>query len=882
MPYTLNGVGTHYYGRRNVSQTQGVCSACGRSATLTSYETRECFCVLFVPLIPLRRWRILDQCSSCRRHRRLPLADFQHELEMRVAPLRDALARAPRDPAAHARLVGELWSLHMTTEAAAAGEAALAAVPADADLLLMVGSLTAARGDSVRAQPLLDRAVELAPTSGPAHAARGRNLLRLGRNSEAATELGTAVRLEPQDLQSLRGMAQALTAEQRWGEGLQAFERLIAARPEAGEERWIRAQMAQCKRGLGYPLSAEERRAARKWWPFGGRTAAVPAPAAGRGKRVLVLLGGVSAVLVVVVLATAWWNRAHVDVYLDNGTGKTLTARVDDRTIPLPATDGPIKITLSPGDHALAVRAAGGQELESFRATIPADDLFDALDGKRFYVYNVDTRRVYEREQLGYAANAAEQTYRSTLVGLERFFEQRDVDFVFEPAPKEISVDSGSKTTQRTAFNRTNLTLNELAVALFRDGHPDRAETALRRALRDDPCARQVRGNLISLLQSRQAEALESEARAWVTECPDDPIEPHRALQEAEIALGKRQRAIEEYGRRLAERPSDATAHYLYGRLLEDPELSLPHHREALRLDPKLVWAHVALAYDLLALERNREAYVELEQAMQLPDHDNAIVHVLVAAAGIAGETERARAVLAAERKEKGAGASLWRADFDLAVVAGEYDRAEALLRNPALEPGNDATLWELRARLAELQQRDRDLAALGLEARRDAGTAAAAARLEIDRALARGDYAKAATCLRTERTNQNVTALDELYTAAAALLAGDRAALRDDLAAFDARLADAGDGSDVATLRALKAVVADGLAPDAALRAARRSEFTMLAHAYFMLGARAQADGHAAQARAWFARSRDRALDRGFPYVAAAALAGGGSSPAV
>ena len=68
MPYTLNGIGTRYYGRRNASQANGTCQSCNRWAALSSYDTRECFCVLFIPVIPLRRFRIQNDCASCRRH----------------------------------------------------------------------------------------------------------------------------------------------------------------------------------------------------------------------------------------------------------------------------------------------------------------------------------------------------------------------------------------------------------------------------------------------------------------------------------------------------------------------------------------------------------------------------------------------------------------------------------------------------------------------------------------------------------------------------------------------------------------------------------------------------------------------------------------------
>ena len=68
MPATINGIGTHYYGARNRSARVDTCKQCGRSATLSSYDTREWFCILFIPIIPMRKYRILNDCSRCRKH----------------------------------------------------------------------------------------------------------------------------------------------------------------------------------------------------------------------------------------------------------------------------------------------------------------------------------------------------------------------------------------------------------------------------------------------------------------------------------------------------------------------------------------------------------------------------------------------------------------------------------------------------------------------------------------------------------------------------------------------------------------------------------------------------------------------------------------------
>ncbi len=77
MPHVVNGIGTWYYGKRNLQTHQGVCRACQRITTLSTYDTRLYVVVLMVPIIPLGRKRIIDQCAACSRHMVLPFPEWQ-------------------------------------------------------------------------------------------------------------------------------------------------------------------------------------------------------------------------------------------------------------------------------------------------------------------------------------------------------------------------------------------------------------------------------------------------------------------------------------------------------------------------------------------------------------------------------------------------------------------------------------------------------------------------------------------------------------------------------------------------------------------------------------------------------------------------------------
>ena len=60
MPQTLNGIGTKYYGKANAVSERAVCDSCGREGIQESYDTNRYFVLVFIPLLPLGKYRILD------------------------------------------------------------------------------------------------------------------------------------------------------------------------------------------------------------------------------------------------------------------------------------------------------------------------------------------------------------------------------------------------------------------------------------------------------------------------------------------------------------------------------------------------------------------------------------------------------------------------------------------------------------------------------------------------------------------------------------------------------------------------------------------------------------------------------------------------------
>ena len=96
MPQTINGTGTWYHGKRNKFTVTDQCEQCGNLAKLTSYDTTKYFQLLYIPLIPLSKLRVLNECGVCQMHAIVKLKDWEANKADAIATATETLREEPQ------------------------------------------------------------------------------------------------------------------------------------------------------------------------------------------------------------------------------------------------------------------------------------------------------------------------------------------------------------------------------------------------------------------------------------------------------------------------------------------------------------------------------------------------------------------------------------------------------------------------------------------------------------------------------------------------------------------------------------------------------------------------------------------------------------------
>ncbi len=453
MPFTLNGVGTRYVGKQNLLVRSGSCGYCGRATRTESFDTREWFVVLFVPLVPLARYHILDQCPSCTRHTRLLASvwkDCQSEARLSAESL---LRQHPGDPRTAIDAHRKLCAYQLDQDAAQLESALAGQFGGSAEVLVYLGQLAEAAGRNADSLHQYERAHRADPANPAAREGLALHAVQDGR-PERALELLAPV-LEAGTMQAAGAgcaLASALVAGARFEEAQRVLRALLERFPALGNVKSFARDLARCEKALGQARTRlPVTRRANLTWIAGATVVALAITG--------VIVADVSAAKHIKLWVVA---SAPGRVQVEIPGARPLSFR----------QPGVQELELPAGEYHARVSGALQREV-AFKLELSAWPRF--LDDK-VNVLDATGNSLLSLEHTVYSARPDQRGGGHSLLYGVDFRRLDDVDYAFEEFPATLMVDAGRARVQKTRVAFVDAPLENVVYALI--GEKD-AYTAL-------------------------------------------------------------------------------------------------------------------------------------------------------------------------------------------------------------------------------------------------------------------------------------------------------------------------------------------------------------------------------------------------------------------
>ncbi len=625
MPTTVNGIGTHYYGRKNRTVRTAPCRSCGRVASLESYDTRLWFVIVFIPIIPLGRKRVIDSCPICTRHFVASADAYEQARQLQVSAAQDQFRRDPSPPAAlqvHATLLG----FHEAEQAERFRQVVRDRFPADAELMAGLAAQLQQAGSYQEAGELYDLAHRLQPELPEARAAIALRKMAEGQLDEARRLLdflevpgaGQHYPIGPLDALS--------TYYQRAGrhdEALELAAHVLREVPEAGQQHKFRAFVARSEKALGRyeSILPPREHTVRGLFRGEGHIYSNRIRWAILGTLAVALLAGGLAV-------NNEYIRQHRTLQVINACGAPVQVRVDDQPPQTVADTG--RIVLAEGRHRIQL---GGAVEETHDVDIQAN-YFDRWLQKPAWILVPGGEAPIIKHVVTYSKDPVPPAFE-LLLG-RPFVTLPQVDYLFEEPPQNMNLRSRNAQVIKIWLERfagSDTQAFEFGVHNDRERALTFAESRLRRRPEDNELLQAY----LSSFQLGHMERPESFLETGLERRPV-VVQWHRLYQTLAEAAGHDAALVARYDGYLRADPRNAALIYLRGRIEEDWDRQTEAIRRSIDADPRLPWPWASRATRDAAAARWTECLKNLNAARERKIDEKTIYDLSVSARIGAGE----------------------------------------------------------------------------------------------------------------------------------------------------------------------------------------------------------------------------------------------------
>lgn len=665
MPTTYNGIGTHYYGRKNRKTRTAVCRHCGHQTELSSYETRLWFVFVFIPVISLGRKRITDRCALCNLHYAMPVRDWETGRQTETAA---AMDRFRKEQSAEAALDvhGQLIGFQQFDEAADFRESMLEKFPEQAVLPTGFAAHLEFSGLPEEAGEWWDRAFSLDPELPEVRVGIARRRMRDGQLDEARELLSFLEEPGAEQQFALDPLFELVSYYQQAGQHKSALEILavlLRAFPQMATDHQIRKVVQVSEKALHSPESILPPLQHSVTKLFGSQYSS--------GQRWTIGLVATLVLTAVGMVINNEYIRRHRVLTIINDTGMAASVQLDDQP-PVQIT-GMQTLNMAEGTHSVRIT---GPVKEDHTLDVRAG-YWQRWTKNPVWLVNVGGEGILADMVVHYAVHPRPPSIRLIT---EPVVVREHVDYAFEAPPESLEV--GSETAVRS---KTTLSWLELGQAdgadiggfyALQDHSPEQAFAYAERKLRRDPGNEGLLRVLAYETKPEQYSRFQTLLELGLNHRPVS-IPWHRIYQDLPPVSTNYDALVTIYDELLSREPDNGELLYLRGRFDKNPVVAADYIDRAAEANPELAYVWYSRAYRAFGLQEWKQALTFSEQAVEkgMPLQEVlGLQHAALLALGQHEEQEqRLRSVLDQDRANMAAATLL----SELLVMTDRADEAE-------------------------------------------------------------------------------------------------------------------------------------------------------------------------------------------------------------
>ena len=565
MPSTVNGIGTNYVGKANLERNYGVCEQCHHNGELLTYDTRLWFVVLFIPVIPLGRKKILDYCPKCTAHRILSLDEWQKAGDKALEEVKQEFSQKPNDPDIAIKYHSTLdcWNKH--EEAAELAEKLNSKFKQNFDVQMYLGAWYERKGKTKAADTFFEQALNIEPDNPEAKRAVAMGHIENG-DIEKAEDLLAHMKEkgEHQDITLLFMLADAYQKKNLHDKALEIFEIICRDFPEtARKDKAFRKAVKRSEK------------------MHGGMKSILPPPPFNWAKAII---PAVVLILAIIIFQTNAYITGHRTLYVVNGLPVNTSIQFPGQSPVKLRPNSKRSITVAEGKLKVIVKTPSGSNTTEINVQ---DNIWDRFFGDTVFVFNIDGGAIIMKADCVYTNKPNGKKTgkdRYQLYILPRFMKFHDIDYCFKAFPKSISMD----------YENSEKIKTQLSILKIK---PERALANLSGQIKLSDLLSYAEAHLLAtpsealldeyyillLNNNKMSRGLKFLSRR-LNKRPIN-INWHRIYQN--LAKNMNKKVIPEYDKLLKQNPKSSALLYLRGRIDPDNLDSIKYYDKAIATDPK-------------------------------------------------------------------------------------------------------------------------------------------------------------------------------------------------------------------------------------------------------------------------------------------------------